>query len=90
MPIPKSELLGFFFSSFFRQTYLGEGDQHSPTILNYEKSGKKHTHTSGRSSQGHIEDVRKISRSDSNKRRGHSPGNTLINLRFNVNQPVGI
>ena len=41
-----------------------------------------------RCSQGHIDDVCEISRSESEKRRWHSPGNTF--RAFNLYQPVGI
>ena len=50
-----------------------------------EKSGKKKK-KQVRSSQGHIEGVCEISRSESQKRRRHSPANTFE--VFIVNQPV--
>ena len=61
-------------------------------ILTDEKPGEiKTTETKAthrvRSVQGHVEGVCKISRSESTRRRGHSPGNKRFG-GFNVNQPV--
>ena len=54
-------------------------------VLTDEVSGKTNTKMVG-SLQGHMEDVCTISRSETKKRRGHSPGNTFV--FFYVNQPV--
>ena len=83
MPIPRPDLRFFFFAEKF-WSKVGHTFQ---KILTDQKSDKKKTRQV-RSLQWHIEDVRKISWSESKKRRGHSPRNKFV--FFYVNQPAGV
>ena len=90
MPIPRSDLQEYYiyiYISFGENIWAIRWCTFSEKSYLTKKSGKKQTKKRQvRCSKGHIEDVRKISWSESKKRRGHSPGNTVAAL--NVNQPV--
>ena len=73
-PIPRSDLRFFYFPL---KIFGLRWSTFSEKILTDEKSGKKQTNKKQqvRSAHGHIIDLYNISRLESKKRRGHSPGN---------------
>ena len=93
MPIPRPDLRFFWllFFLFSPKKFGVRWSTFSPKLLTDEKSAKtkKKKKTTGEVfATAHRRRVQKNSRSDSNKRRGHSPGNTF--RAFDLNQPVAI
>ena len=75
---------GYFF--FFSPKRLVQGGPQFPKNLNWRKirqrtDKEQKNKRQVNSSQWHTEDVCKISRSESKKRLGHSPGNNFVFLR---------